>query len=381
IAGEYNKIFFSNDCCYKGMSMRLLYCVFFLYAHILSGTEYIYPVASLNNGATVLCIHQHNPTHIELVEWNPSTNHAEQILWSMFNPAGLQLLPNNAGFSFIDNGRLRIKLFQKRSPKAIDFDEPLFGINGLQWIDQYTCYCSAYYNNNFALFELHDDGTMHCLCWKKGSDYLYPQKIGEQLFYIERYIAENSTHYRIMQCAYENNNNDAFAIVDFYSTPIIFLTMISDKHGFVLEHAQNIDSDNSIIPFSYHEIIKQGDTWSKNILFSFSIPTDLLVGDTKLYESLLPLLPRIVDNKIYFIDCAPTSPRLRRAGNDTYNLEPYFYDLSFAAHPECPEGVYRRIQKISLPEKKGHYFVPMQCGNGFYCGGTLGATTKLLVLF
>jgi hypothetical protein len=346
-----------------------IYSIFFC-INAVYATEYIYPVASLNNGATVLCIHQHNPTHIELVEWNSSTNHTEQILCSMFNPAGLQMLPNHAGFSFIDNGRLRIKLFQKRSPKAIDFDEPLFGINGLQWIDEHTCYCSAYYNNNFALFELHDDGTMHSLCWKKGSDYLYPQKIGEQLFYIERCATENSTHYRIMQCAYQNNNNVAI-VADFNSTPIIFLTMISDEHGFVLEHAQNIDSDNPITSFSYHEITKQGDTWNKNTVFSFSIPTNLLVGETRLYESLLPLLPRIVDGKIYFVDCVKD--------NDTYNLEPYFYDLSSEALAKEDLSL-KTVQKISLPERRGHYFVPMQCGDGFYCGGT-DNTKKLLTLF
>jgi hypothetical protein len=338
------------DYHYEGISMRLFYYFILLYTHVLPAVEYMYPVASSNNGATILCIHQNSLTNITLLEWNPETHHTEQILWSVYNPAMVQILPNNSGFSFIDNGRLRIKSFQKRSPKAIDFDEPLFGINGLQWIDAHSCYCSAQYNDNFALFELHDDGTMHCLRWKKGSDYLYPQKIDNQLFYIERYATENSTHYRIMQSSYQSSQNDnAIVIADFCNNPIIFLTMISDKHGFVLEHAQHIDSDNPIASFSYHEIKKQDDTWTKNVLFSFSIPTNLLLkGEECLYESLLPLLPRIIDNKVYFVDCA-----------NSYNctLEPYFYDLSVQI-----------IQKISLPAKEGHYFVPMQCGNSFYCG-------------
>jgi len=344
---------------YEGTFMRLLYCIFFFYATILPATEYIYPVASLNNGATILCIHQHSPTNIELLEWNPETNHTEQMLWSVYNPAWLQMLPDNTGFSFIDNGRLRIKLFQKRSPKSIDFDEPLFDINGLQWIDEHTCYCSAYYNDNFALFELHDDGTLQCLHWKKGSDYLYPQKIDNQLFYIERCTTENSTNYHIMQCIY--HYNDSELIADFGNTPIVFLTMISNTQGFVLEHAQNIDSSNLTTLFTYHEIKNQGGTWNKNVLFSFSIPTDLLrEGSDRLYESLLPLLPRIVDNKIYFVSCS----------NDNSFLEPYFYSLSS-----------KTIHKINLPTKNGHYFVPMQCGNKLYCGGTLSGDKKLLALF
>ena len=121
--------------------------------HTMISSEYIYPVASLDED-NILYIHQTSPRSIQLFEWNTITNHTEQILWSLFNPVGIQLLPDNSGFSFIDNGRLRIKAFQKRSPKTIDFDEPIFNINALHWIDEHTCYCSAYYNNLFSLFEL-----------------------------------------------------------------------------------------------------------------------------------------------------------------------------------------------------------------------------------
>ncbi len=329
--------------------MRLLYCFLFFYTQIRPATEYCYPVASLGNGSTVLYIHQHSPTNIELLEWNTQTNQTEQMLWSVFNPAGLQLLPNNAGFSFIDNGRLRIKSFEKRSPKAIDFDEPLFGINGLQWINEQTCYCSAYYNDNFALFELHVDGTLEILAWHKGSDYLYPQKIDDQLFYIERCTTNNGASYHIMQCTY--HHSDATSVTNFGNTPIIFLTMLSATQGFVLEHAQKIDSESSTTPFSYHQIIKKGDVWCKNLLFSFSVPTNLLLeGEQRLYESILPLLPRVNKNKIYFVDCAK---------NIDFTLEPYSYDY-----------LTKITKKIVVPTKKGHYFVPMLCGNRFYCGGT-----------
>lgn len=342
------------------MSMRLLccflYCLFF-YIHIIPASEYVYPVASLGNGTTILCIHQCNSTSLELFEWNTQTNHTEQILWSLFNPAGLQLLPNSSGFSFIDNGRLRIKLFQRRSPKAIDFDEPLFNINALHWIDEHTCYCSAQQDDNFALFQLYDDGTMLCLAAKKGKDYMYPQKIGELLFYIERCTMQDASgrlYYHILNRTYSSGNSCTTAeelIADFQDKPIVFLTMLSDKEGFVLEHAKSIDSDNSTTLFLYHQIIKKGDAWHKNMLFSFNIPTNLLLlGEERLYESLLPLLPRVVENKVYFVDCAK---------NNNRNLEPYFYDV-----------LTKLTKKITVPAKKGHYFVPIRCGQKFYCGGT-----------
>ena len=338
--------------------MRLLHCFFYFllfYIQIMPAVEYIYPVASLGNGTTILYIHQYCSTKIELFKWDTKTNHTEQILWSIFNPAGLQLLPDNSGFSFIDNGRLRIKLFQRRSPKAIDFDDPLFNINALHWIDEHSCYCSAQSTDNFALFELYDDGTMQCLVEEKGKDYMYPQKVGEQLFYIERCAAEDASdalHYHIIRSSYPNNNLCLTAtelIADFDNTPIIFLTMLSDTEGFVVEHAQSIDSDSLTTHFSYHQIIKEGDVWCKNLLFSFTIPCNLLLNDKqRLYESILPLLPRVTNNKVYFVNCDKNT-----------NLEPYFFDL-----------LTKITQKITVAVKRGHYFVPMLCGQKFYCGGT-----------
>lgn len=357
MGNKCNKILFNNDCCYKGISMRLLYCVFFFYASMLSAAEYIYPVASLNNGEIILCIHQYTPTNIELLSFNTQTHQTEQILWSVFNPAGLQILPDNSGFSFIDNGRLRIKSFQKRSPKSIDFDEPLFGINSVHWIDNHSCYCNAQYNNNFALFELHDDGTIECLRVVEGKDYMYPQKIDDELFYIERCATKNnphSVHYSIASCSYQKRNGlstQANIIADFNNKPIVFLTMLSDTQGFIVEHASHINSESPTTSFIYHHIVKEGDRWNTKALFSFSVPTNLLLSnEIRLYESILPLLPRIEGDKIYFVDCTK---------NPDYVLEPYFFDLSA-----------KTVQTINLKQPKSHCFTPMLCGNTLYCGGT-----------
>jgi hypothetical protein len=347
--------------------MRLLYWFFyflFFYIRIIFAYEYIYPIASLYDGESILYIHQHSITNLELFKWDIKTNHKEQILWSIFNPAGLLLLPDNSGFSFIDNGRLKIKLFQKRSPKAIDFDEPLFNINALTWIDAHTCYCSAKQNNNFALFQLQDNGTAQCLLSGDDKDYMYPQKINEDLFYIERYTLQDISgvlYYKVMTSSYEHYDyriKPTELIFDFENTPIIFLTMISETKGFVLSHAQNVDDNNPTILFTYYQIIKQNNAWYKNILFYFEISTNLLLkNEHQLYESLLPLLPRIVNDKVYFVDCSK---------NNSHYLEPYVYDTATAI-----------TKKITLPIKKqGHCFTPLLCGKNFYCGGTLDITQK-----
>lgn len=352
--------------------MRLLNLIsslmwsFFLACYISSiyAIEYTYPVAALNDGTTILYIHQHNSTQIELCSWNIHTQHSEPILWSIFNPTGVTLLPDQSGFSFMDNGRLRIQLFQRRSPKAIDFDEPLYNINTLHWINNDSCYCSAQYIDNFALFELHTNGTLQSLMYTKGKDCMYPQKIDNQLFYIERDKTNTIAHYQIMHSLYPTTVDAAQpskAIINFDSAPIIFLNMISDQEGFVLQHTNSIGHKNQTLQFLYHHIIKKGNIWSKEQLFSFDIPTNLLVpGEQQLYESILPLLPRVINNKVYFVDCSQ---------NKDYSLEPYFYDL-----------IIKKIKKATMPAQNKHCFVPIACGKTLCYGGTHAPSTKSLLL-
>jgi hypothetical protein len=352
-------------------------CHYFVYILLFTfnraySVEYAYPVACLDNGTTILLIHQLSSEQIELLQWNTQTNSTEQILWSLFNPAGFQLLPDQSGFSFIDNGRLRVKIFNKRSPKSIDFDEPIFNINSLRWIDEYSCYCSAQQGDDYNLFHLSTDGAIDCIGFCNNKDYLYPQKVENHLFYIERDKSDmpDNVFYHIMQAGYPvieyNRDNssttrqgcnnialDAKMIVDFNNSPIIFLRMQSLQEGFVIEHQARIDSNDTTMSFIYHHLIKDGDTWSRQTLFSFAIPSFLLIKGTEksLYESILPLLPAIVDNKIYFVDCL---------GSDDYYLAPYCYDLQTGT-----------TNNIALESKcEGHCFVPMLCGKRFYCGGT-----------
>lgn len=361
--------------------MQLHYYFFSILLFIFNAAysvEYVYPVAFLDNGGTILIIHQLSSEQIELLQWNTQTNSTEQILWSLFNPAGLTLLPDNVGFSFINNGRLHIKQFNKRSPKAIDFDEPISTINSLHWIDAHSCYCSAQQGDDYALFQLNNDGTTDCIGVCDNKDFLYPQKVNDHLFYIERdkRAMAGNVSYRIMHTEYpsvELNSNssltirragnnvaaDATMVVDFKNDPIIFLYMQSSTEGFVIEHAKTVDTNDKTINFVYHQIKNNGDTWSRKKLFSFAVNSHLLLQGTEssLYESILPLLPRVIDNKIYFVDCT--------ASNDNY-LEPYYYDIST-----------ERCKKIILKSKiQGHCFVPMRCGKRFYCGGTPQTTKK-----
>lgn len=333
--------------------MRSICSLFFVifYTQIIISTEYMYPVASLDD-TTVLYIHQVSSQNIQLFTYNINTHHTEQTLWSLFTPANVQLLPNNTGFSFIDNGRLRIKTFSKRSPKTIDFDDPIFNINGLHWIDEHTCYCSAYDNNHFSIFELCDDESIYCVMRKDNTDCMYPQKINNQLFYIERDKEANNNYYSIMQTSYKQDGASQ-VLINFEHNPIIFLHMISETEGFVVGHQEDIDCESSKANFYYYHIWKKDNNWHCSLLLSFEIPTCLFLynNDQRLFESILPLLPRRINDKIYFVDCLDSCDNM---------LQPYYYDL-----------LTNQKHKVPMKKEKGHFFVPIQCGTRLCFGGTL----------
>lgn len=343
-------------------SCYFYFLLFFFYNAFAD--EYVYPVASFSNEEIILYIHQIGQNDIQLYSWNLSNNTHTQMVWSLYNPTMVQLLPSNTGFSFIDNGRLRIKLLNKRTPRTIDFDEPIFNINTLHWLNDNTYYCSAYYNNHFSLLEGNDEGEINYLIANNNKDCMYPQKSAHQLFYIERYKNNNDNNYNytIMQTNYNDPVNQE-PIVLFHDKPIIFLNMVSETEGFVIEHEKSIDSLSLTAHFIYHHIIKQKGTWIHRPLFSFKIPTNLFLynNDQRLFESILPLLPKIIHGKIYFVDCTH---------NKDKNLESYYYDLS-----------KMKSFKTAINKQKGHIFVPTQAGSKLCFGGTKNENNPLLLVF
>ncbi len=287
-------------------------CIFIFFCQYIHAHEYIYPVAVSQRGSFYL-IYQKTPNHIELWEWTLQTNYADQLLMSRFTPAGFQLLPDEDGFSFIDNGILKIKKWLKRSPRTIEFDAPIYQVEVVHWLDNTTCYTSGKYKNNFGIFQIDYEGEVTPIYLHETADCMYPQKVYDELFYIER---DHDWNYRIMQAIYEpalgknfeerhsfkeNQQQDAVEIIDFKKQPIVFLSMVSESEGFVVGHPPTVNRTEQAIYFEYYHLKKEND-WHVEKLFSFNIPADLLfVGSpARLYESILPLLPRHYATKIMF---------------------------------------------------------------------------------
>lgn len=313
--------------------------------------EYLYPVAGVkkNNERYLYLLYQKDPTHLELFLWHEKTKIISKALPSSCIPASVRILPDQKGFSFIDNGRIKLKLFNKRSPKAIDFHEPIYQVELIEWIDSQNFYFCAKENGTLGIFHADRDGALYRICLQSTADCMYPQKVENSLFYIER-TNQLIPHYAIKRMAYpeilyEKSNFNAVHNFDkrveqllqlknqgynhqnnlsvnqaacLYASdkPLAFLRMTSADEGYFVQYADTIHSDDKSIRFEYHRLMKDEHGWKTSFLFYFDIPLLFLQEDSgsgysyrsenphKIHESILPLLPCHDDNEIYYMSAS-----------------------------------------------------------------------------
>lgn len=355
--------------------------------------EYVYPVAAASK-EEVYVLYQKSVDHIELWLWNSFTKKASKALLSTFCPAGLQLLPDGSGFSFIDNDRIRVKMQGRRQPRAVGFSEPIYNINLIHWIDHEAFYFSAKEKDHYAIFH----GTIYSTCHRiiniKHDDCMYPQLRGSDLYFIER---DDNDDYAIASIPYPSIPREecvpcddpaqfeervkaliqeqsevairSYAdlskrriIADFGKHRIAFLSMYSDTFGIVLEYPQAVNRSDAFIPFVCHALECINNEWQTRELFSFNLPAPLLMigNPQRLYESILPLLPRFYDDKtIFFVNASKLSLELdicKFRLNDRSSIETLLSD-----------------------ENRGMFFSPLCSKFGNWYGGALTMTDGLSV--
>ena len=259
--------------------------------------EFFYPVAYNNATKIAYIIHQKSLYSIDLWIWDKQNESMEKGLLSTYSPGGLKLLPDNSGFSFIDQGKLRIKHFYKRSPKTINFYEPIYDMGSVEWIDSNFCYFTAKKKNNLSIFHADiENQKITCLQEKKSCDCMYPQKVKDDLFFVER---TSDNKYKIIKTNYlkkeEEQTAEQIIILNNGTSPIAFLNMKSESEGFFISHPEVIDRQDKAVTFScFHLIINADKNWQSKELFSFVLPINYIFGtnDQRLYESILPFLPK-----------------------------------------------------------------------------------------
>ncbi|HEV2601889.1 MAG TPA: hypothetical protein VGT41_06385 [Candidatus Babeliales bacterium] len=327
------------------MSKGLLWFYLLVSSHFLISSdlkEYLYPVGvSSTNGHAVpfvYVVYQKAPDNLTLFGWDPVSLYAYPLLHSIHMPAAVRIMSDASGFSFVSNGRVWIKQFNKRSPRIISIQDSLYDYISVDWIDELAGYCCCKKRDRYGIFHFSINGDTDAIAFSDHYDCLHPQKIGSLLFYIQRLEIEGNTQYRIVQQPYPNiqysnqsfNDTDAYTewakkiithqtaiehemrmpddtehsevVADFNNRQIMFLSMVDEDRGFVIEYGDT--SSPETIDCVYHSIVRTKSGWQVNPLFNFAIPVDLISHQAdRLYESLVPFVPIYHNQGIYFSDC------------------------------------------------------------------------------
>jgi len=321
---------------------------------VVEAKEFLYPVAVHNNHGVVkiYLVYQKSVEHLELLVWDPVTKETDKGLLSTYTPGVFKILPGGSGFSFVDKGRILVKSFTKRSPKSVAFYAPIDDIALIHWIDDSSFYFMAKESKHYSLFHANAQGDLHVVAKSEYADYMYPQKVDDSLFFLRRVKQGDEYHYSLVAAPYplipnysfENDSSayeqiarlnqeqlgqmvslvsseDIEPMLDLGEGAASFLTMVSPRQGFYVEHPRVIERSEACVPFSYYQLDKKEQRWEKKKLFSFRLPTHFFLEENefRLYESLLPLLPRHTKNGIFFTDCYDTN-RLK-TGIAKYDLK------------------------------------------------------------
>ncbi len=266
-------------------------------------------------------------------------------------------MPSGKGFSFIDQGYIKIKEFAKRSPRTLPIYEPIGLFSNMNWIDDETFYFVARQGDFFQIFQGDLQANIQRLTHEP-ADALYPQKIDSTLFYMKRDMNYQVT---IMQKPWKpvamNPNQDEIEaeakIIINSSQQLCFLHMISDQEGFFLQApTKKINNDTDCYEFSCHHLTEHENEWKTEKLFSFKIPCQYVTGSTRLYESLEPFLPNYkCKNIIYFVSWDTTS--------DRFELQKFY--ISEKLMIETSESVLQRNNNQQI-------FAPYIHNEKIYCG-------------
>ena len=287
---------------------KYIFLLGFLFMQNCFAEQFIYPIADLEEGNQLLLLYQKSLDNIELWVWNAFDKSAQKGLLSFYSPANLRLLPNKDGFSFIDQGRIRIKKFQKRSPKTIDIYEPISSITSMSWIDNHNFYFVAREGDFYQVFQSDDEGKVHRVTKEDAVDFLYPQKVDNNLFAIRRDIDRKfeviRQDWKLEQFNFRKEIKD-YATLLKNNKPICFLNMISDHEGFFLEYSGFRLENETTYNFSCYRMVDEGEEWKKSYLFTFKIPVENISGfsSARLYESVEPFLPNYTCRDfVFFVD-------------------------------------------------------------------------------
>lgn len=349
----------------------------------LAFQEFLYPVGIIQHeDKQKICILYQKNSHLELWFWDPVSLNAVKGLLSSYTPGGIRVLPNQSAFSFIDNDRIRIKDLTKRSPCTLDLPYGPYDLSTIEWIDNESFYFCARAGEYLNLFHATREGELFYLTRSNCINYSYPQKIEELLFYMTKNNTGETTIEQIqypiknlptrawdknknfkeqLRCLFEEENDTlnktylniaAQKRIYSWSDPekeLAFLFMKNAQKGYFLTHPATIDRNDDHMTFECYTFNCDENRAQK--LFSFNIPLYLLMPKhnqpERLYESILPLLPRYHEGIVYYSNDSGTGLQL-------YKYDEMTNESMALTHTD-----------------NAHHFAPLCYENTVYYGGTL----------
>lgn len=266
--------------------------------------QFIYPVANFHDSNQLMVMYQKSLNSIELWIWDTTTKQAIKGLSSFFIPANLRMMPSGNGFSFIDQGYIKIKEFVKRSPRTLSIYEPIGLFSNMEWIDEENFYFVAREGDFFQIFQGDLQGNILRLT-HDFADALYPQKVGSTLFYMQRDMQNQISiimePWNPKSMDLNSNQTEESTVILQHVQQGCFLHMISETEGFYVQAPTKKGKDSACYQFNCHHIKKYATNWKNERIFGFDIPSHYITGSTKLYESLEPFLPNFqMQETIYF---------------------------------------------------------------------------------
>lgn len=342
--------------------MKFIALLYFTVMYTIANGEYIYPIDTVDN-ENLLVLYQKNLHHLELYTVNKNNKCAYKLLMSRYNPACVSLNPSKKKFIFLDNGQLKFKEFIKRSPGNFDFDYPIYNFHTFCWLDDdHCCFSAKCSNKRFEIF-IADlcDKLISSLVADKKIDTMFPVVVKNTLFYIER--TKQPAAFSIASLVLDEHCRALPAskkiIYSFQDQPIAFLIKGRNEHElFVIQHPDKIDNATDVSLSCIH-IYQHNESWHIKKLFDFTIPIALINNsEDRLYESILPLMPRLYNDAILFCSTA----------NATERSTIFLYTMQDES-----------THQVSAESWDQHYFAPLQLDNSIIYGGNIGNNVQLAV--
>lgn len=323
------------------MAPLLFYLIISVYFCPAQGNEYIYPkigVSSHDSNALnlyVMC--QKNRNEFSLLVWNINTNQLFNALPFYFSPLDVVLLPYEHGISFIDQGRIRIKNFGRRSVKAIDIDFPLKNPIKHVWLSPQRILICAEYCNTYGLFIVDSYGSLMCSTHDNNLHYILPcfNATANKVCYVS--YGENGYLFHESDLAFNNNCSYALSKDPIYVVPLC--------NGYLIISIDSCTQEYMTCIGTF--IMQEGRALQGRNLFTFKIKKEFIDPETMhcYVEHYLPFMPSIDEDRelVYYT-----------------NYDPGLDKTSIITHHIPTNTIY---STHSPSETGSHYYAPI-CANG-----------------